>query len=91
MRCGICGCNDCCGADFEIKVSELEGDRNEWKSLYEELHKLHAEGKIDNSDSLLKENQRLKEAIDNLEFCSDPVFCHLCTQNEKILQKALGE
>ena len=45
------------------KVVKLEADRNEWKSLYEDLHKLHADGKLDNSDKLLKENQRLREAI----------------------------
>ena len=74
--------------ELEAKIKKLEADRNEWKSLYEDLHKLHADGKLDNSDKLLKENQRLREA-------STPIVKFLSEKGEissdliRDLQKAL--
>jgi hypothetical protein len=48
---------------MQAEIKQLEADRDKWKDLYTDLHTLHAEGKIDNSEKLIKENQEFQEAL----------------------------
>jgi hypothetical protein len=76
--------------DYKESANIMLRDRDKWKNLYEDLHKLHAEGKLDKSDELLRENQRLRDAIQWAIDEINSVDCDVCAM-ENFLQKALEE
>jgi len=63
------------GADLDLlqynkqlqqKIAELEKEKQRWKELYNDLHRLHADGKLDKSDELFREIRGLEQEIKRL-------------------------
>lgn len=45
-RCSICGCNDCCGADYEKEIEKLQAENARLREGLEEIKN------YDNNDHL---------------------------------------
>jgi len=74
---------------FEVKIKELKAELKNLKKveLPREWNKGYSIGQGKLKEAYDKENQRLKEAIEGMDF--DTELCHICGKNKSIAKKAL--
>ncbi len=73
-RCGMCGMNDCCGADYEERVDTLTKERDQ--AIAQGSHNLDLrDADAEKYAAIVARVQVLEEALKTYATCSDGCTC----------------